>query len=41
MGKTKKRKAGQVAHEEIWDDSALLRSWQEAVDEYNVRDLPI
>lgn len=26
---------GQLSHEEIWDDSALLRSWNDAVAEYD------
>jgi len=34
MGKTKHAKA--LTHEEIWDDSALVRSWEEAVEEYQV-----
>lgn len=25
-----------MSHEEIWDDTALVRSWDEAVEEYNV-----
>lgn len=25
-----------LSHEEIWDDSALLRSWDDAVKEYEV-----
>lgn len=25
-----------LTHEEIWDDSALVRSWDEAVQEYRV-----
>lgn len=25
-----------MSHEEIWDDSALLRSWDDAVKEYEV-----
>jgi hypothetical protein len=36
MGRTKKRKQEPLTQEEIWDDSALLRSWQEALDEYQV-----
>ncbi|KAJ5812368.1 hypothetical protein N7474_008669 [Penicillium riverlandense] len=34
MGKTKNAKA--LTHEEIWDDSALVRSWDEAVEEYQL-----
>lgn len=34
MGKTKNAKS--LTHEEIWDDSALVRSWDEAVEEYRV-----
>lgn len=31
-------KAGaDLTHDEIWDDSALLRSWEAAVEEYKVR----
>lgn len=26
-----------MAHDEVWDDSALIRSWDEALDEYKVR----
>lgn len=26
-----------VAHEDIWDDSALVNSWNEALAEYKVR----
>ncbi|RAO64062.1 uncharacterized protein BHQ10_000074 [Talaromyces amestolkiae] len=25
-----------MSHEEIWDDTALVRSWDEAVEEYNL-----
>jgi hypothetical protein len=25
-----------VSHEEIWDDSALIDSWNEALEEYKV-----
>ncbi|KAH8697269.1 hypothetical protein BGW36DRAFT_427235 [Talaromyces proteolyticus] len=32
MGKKKKPSA--LSHEEIWDDSALVRSWDDAVEEY-------
>ncbi|KAL1977967.1 hypothetical protein VTN31DRAFT_826 [Thermomyces dupontii] len=30
MGKN----TGKLSHEEIWDDSALVKSWDEAVEEY-------
>lgn len=26
------------SHDEIWDDSALVNSWNEALEEYKVRD---
>lgn len=26
-----------LSHEEIWDDSALVHSWNDALDEYKVR----
>jgi hypothetical protein len=32
----KKSKFKDLSHEEIWDDSALVRSWDEAVEEYKV-----
>jgi len=35
MGMSKQIK--HLTHEEIWDDSALLRSWDDAVEEYRVR----
>lgn len=35
MGKSKRSK--DLTHEEIWDDSALVRSWDDAVEEYQVR----
>lgn len=35
MGKTK-NPARPLTHEEIWDDSALIQSWDEAVEEYKV-----
>jgi hypothetical protein len=35
MGKSKSAK--DLTHEEIWDDSALVRSWDDAVEEYQVR----
>jgi hypothetical protein len=34
MGKKKKQR--ELTQAEIWDDSALIRSWDEAVEEYNV-----
>jgi hypothetical protein len=34
MGKNKKAKP--LTQEEIWDDSALLQSWDDAVEEYQV-----
>jgi hypothetical protein len=37
MGKRRKRE--QLTQDEIWDDSALLKSWQGALDEYQVSDL--
>ena len=33
MGKKKKK---QLTQAEIWDDSALLQSWDEALEEYKV-----
>lgn len=35
MGKSKNDQS--LTHEEIWDDSALVHSWDEAVEEYKVR----
>lgn len=35
MGKPTNNKS--LTHEEIWDDSALVQSWDEAVEEYKVR----
>jgi hypothetical protein len=32
----KKKRSGPLSHEEIWDDSALVRSWDDAVEEYEV-----
>lgn len=32
----KKKRSGPLSHEEIWDDSALVRSWDDAVEEYQV-----
>jgi hypothetical protein len=43
MGKRKRPSHHALSHEEIWDDSALIRSWDEAVAEYEVsfhRDSP-
>ncbi|KAJ5683253.1 hypothetical protein N7462_006418 [Penicillium macrosclerotiorum] len=34
MGKSKKDKP--LSHEEIWDDSALVQSWDDAVEEYKL-----
>lgn len=34
MGKSKNDQA--LTHEEIWDDSALVQSWDDAVEEYKV-----
>jgi len=36
MGKRKRPSSQALSHEEIWDDSALIRSWDEAVAEYEV-----
>jgi hypothetical protein len=36
MGKNKGPGQG-LTQEEIWDDSALVQSWDEAVEEYRVR----
>jgi hypothetical protein len=33
MGKNKK---GPLTHAEVWDDSALVQSWDDAVEEYQV-----
>lgn len=35
MGKTKNA-TKPLTQEEVWDDSALVRSWDEAVEEYKV-----
>ncbi|OJJ44781.1 hypothetical protein ASPZODRAFT_144729 [Penicilliopsis zonata CBS 506.65] len=35
MGKNKSH-SKPLTHEEIWDDSALVRSWDEAVEEYKL-----
>ena len=32
----KKRKRAELTQDEVWDDSALLRSWQDALEEYQV-----
>lgn len=34
MGKSKHDQS--LTHEEIWDDSALVQSWDDAVEEYKV-----
>jgi hypothetical protein len=26
----------ELSHEEVWDDSALIESWNQALDEYKV-----
>lgn len=31
-----KKKNVSMTHEEIWDDSALMQSWDDAVEEYQV-----
>ena len=36
MGKHKKPKTQHLGDAEIWDDSALISSWDEAVAEYEV-----
>lgn len=36
MGYQKKRKTQHLSDAEIWDDSALIQSWDEAVAEYEV-----
>lgn len=36
MGKKRKIKSKELTQEEIWDDSALIQSWDEAVQEYKV-----
>lgn len=37
MGKSSNKKSSRpLTHEEIWDDSALIRSWDEAVEEYKL-----
>jgi hypothetical protein len=37
MAKRKNTSGANLTHEEIWDDTALVRSWDEAVAEYNVQ----
>ena len=37
MGKRKKTKNRPLTQAEIWDDSALVQSWDDAVEEYKVR----
>lgn len=32
---------GKTSHKAIWDDSALVDSWNDAVEEYKVGDLKI
>ncbi|KAK2753922.1 hypothetical protein FQN54_007281 [Arachnomyces sp. PD_36] len=36
MGKKRKTKHRELTQEEIWDDSALIQSWDEAVEEYKL-----
>lgn len=36
MGKKRKVKNKELTQEEIWDDSALIQSWDDAVEEYKV-----
>ncbi|ODH25673.1 hypothetical protein ACO22_05164 [Paracoccidioides brasiliensis] len=36
MGKRKRPKRKLLTQEEIWDDSALIQSWDDAVEEYNL-----
>jgi hypothetical protein len=36
MAKQKKRKTEHLSDAEIWDDSALIRSWDAAAAEYDV-----
>ncbi|EEA27919.1 hypothetical protein TMatcc_003779 [Talaromyces marneffei ATCC 18224] len=36
MAKRKHKSGANLSHEEIWDDTALVRSWDEAVEEYNL-----
>ena len=33
-------KDAEPTHEEIWDDSALVNSWNQALEEYKVRPQP-
>ncbi|KAL9624899.1 MAG: hypothetical protein Q9160_000946 [Pyrenula sp. 1 TL-2023] len=37
MGKKKAKKDRPLTHDEIWDDSALIRSWDEAVEDIHAR----
>lgn len=30
------KKKKQLSHAEVWDDSALLQSWDDALEEYKV-----
>lgn len=48
MAKSKKQKtrhlnnsSTELSQAEIWDDSALIRSWEEARKEYDVRSIPL
>lgn len=34
-------KSNTLTHEEIWDDSSLVRSWDDAVEEYQVRSMSL
>jgi hypothetical protein len=36
-----KNKNVSLTHEEIWDDSALVQSWDDAVEEYQVSQAPV
>ncbi|KLJ10149.1 hypothetical protein EMPG_14462 [Blastomyces silverae] len=36
MGKRKRSKKKPLTQEEIWDDSALIQSWDDAVEEYKL-----
>lgn len=40
MGKKRKVKNKELTQEEIWDDSALIQSWDDAVEEYKVGCFP-
>lgn len=37
MATKNSRKKKAAEHDEIWDDSALVDSWNEALEEYQVR----